>query len=336
STDDPNAANNPSATNGTISFDITDTPTAVDTRILGSNLPAWVNPTRTENATFRARTAATGITMTRIPGGSWSNAYDWLACERNGAGIDGNAVCWWTWAARPTDFINFIRSVGGEAMYTVSQNGTSEEAAAAVAFFNGSVNDDTVIGIDVRGRDWGKVSDWAQLRSDNGNPDPLYIKYWEIGNEIYGGKQGLGTDCLPWGWEDVWTCDGAEYVNGIGSGANRKEGYLEFRDAMRAIDPTILVGAVGIPYGNDPNYWINYYDWGNEVIAAAGSVMDFYIIHQYAYFDTPSSYQDALAQPQTAWQEIMADIETSFDQHAGGRRVPIAVTEYNLFSDQDQ
>jgi hypothetical protein len=55
-------------------------------------------------------------------------------------------------------------------MYTINMNGTAQEAAALVAFFNGAVDDDTVIGVDVRGRDWGTVGDWATLRSQNGNP----------------------------------------------------------------------------------------------------------------------------------------------------------------------
>lgn len=305
-------------------------PTPIDGRVLGSNLPAWLNPTRLADNEFRTRSAALGAPIMRIPGGSWSNYYDWLACERFGAGIDPNAVCYWPWAARPTDFLNFLRATGIEGMYTINQNGTAKEAAALVAFFNGSVNDDRVIGVDVRGRDWGRVSDWARLRRDNGNLQPLPIRYWEIGNEIYGGTPDSGTDCVPWGWEQVWTCDGSEYVYGIGSGTNRKEGYLEFRSAMRAVDPTILVGAVGVPFQAE---WTN---WGNEVIAAAGDVMDFYVIHQYAYFTPPGSYAEALAQPHGIWADMMADVEQAFDQYAGGRRVPVAITEHNLFSVQEQ
>ncbi len=306
-----------------IVVDVNGAASTVDSRILGTNLPAWLGPDRTENSTFIARTNAANPTVIRIPGGSWSNGYDWSSCENYGD------YC--SWALRPTDFINFLQATGAEGMYTINQNGTSKEAAAAVAFFNGSVSNNTVIGTDVRGRDWKTVAYWAQLRSSHGNPNPINIKYWEIGNEIYGGQEGLGKDCLSWGWEDVWTCDGTEYVNGISG----HEGYLAFRSEMRRIDPTILVGAVGISFGNSPDYWINYNNWGNEVIAAAGSVMDFYSIHEYAYVDPPANRQAALAQPQSTWQSIMADIETSFDQHANGRRVPIAVTEYNMFAVQD-
>ena len=305
-------------------------PIVLNQYVLGTNLPAWLASNRFEDGPFQARTVAAGVTLIRMPGGSWSNYYDWLACERDGEGINETAVCYWPWAARPTDFLNFLHATDLEGMYTINLNGTAKEAAALVAFFNGSVDNDTVIGVDVRGRDWGKVSDWAQLRSDNGNPEPSGIQYWEIGNEIYGGTPESGTDCAALGWEDVWTCNGTEYVNGIGSGTNRKEGYLEYRDAMRAVDPTILVGAVGIPFQSE---WNN---WGNEVIAAAGDVMDFYIIHHYGFFNPPASYADALTEPQTTWPAIMADVRAAFDQYADGREVPIAITEYNLVSVQDQ
>lgn len=314
----------------TIRIDTTGPLAPIDPRVLGTNLPAWLNPNRLSDPTFQSRAIASGTTVMRLPGGSWSNYYDWLACERAGQGIDPAAECYWPWAARPTDFIDFLQATGHTAMYTVNQNGTAQESAALVAFFNGDVNDTRAIGVDVRGRDWGLVSDWARLRRDNGNPEPLGITLWEVGNEIYGGKSGMGKDCVAWGWEDVWTCDGIEYVNGINSGPERRDGYLKFRAAMRAVDSTILVGAVGVP---DQRAWNN---WGNEVIAEAGDVMDFYSIHAYAYSSSPASDTEILAQPQSVWPDTMADIRAALDEHAAGRRVPIAVTEYNLFAMQEQ
>ncbi|MBK8987122.1 MAG: alpha-L-arabinofuranosidase [Chloroflexi bacterium] len=305
-----------------LTIELTDDFHPFDARLLGSNLPAWLGTGRVEDPAFINRTIASGVSLMRIPGGSWSNYYDWAACE-----IDN--LCPWDWGVlRPTDFINFVRAAGVPAMYIVNPNGTPQEAAALVAFFNGAADDETVIGPDVRGRDWGTVGQWAQLRRDNGNPEPLSITYWEFGNEVYGGKEG--TECLSWGWEDVWTCDGREYIQGLGSGAERQAGFLEFREAMRAVDRSIKVGAVGVPVQSD---WSN---WGNEVIEEAGAVMDFYIIHQYAYFEPPRSYEAALAQPQAVWQPMMADVQRAFDRYANGRRLPIAVTEYNLFSVQDQ
>lgn len=316
---------NPAQITAAISFDINDTGTSINPYIRGSNLPAWLGSWRPGDTTFVNRTKATQIPMLRLPGGSWSNYYEWYPCETTN-------VCPWEWGVlKPTDFIDFLQAANTDAMYAVNMNGTAKEAAALVAFFNGSVNDHRTIGVDVRGHDWGQVSDWAELRRDHGNPDPINIKYYEIGNEIYGGKPGMGTDCtFAWGWEDVWTCDGREYVNGIGSGSNRKEGYLEFRSAMKFVDPTILVGAVGV---TSQDSWSN---WGNEVIEEAGNDLDFYVIHQYAFFEPPANYQVALATPQATWADLMADYENALDQYGNGRSVPLAITEYNLFSVQDQ
>ena len=80
--------------------------------MLSSNLPAWLNPTRLADATFRARTAASGLKLLRLPGGSWSNRYGWLSCEL-GANQHGAEPCgdnWQSWAARPSHFIAFLQA----------------------------------------------------------------------------------------------------------------------------------------------------------------------------------------------------------------------------------
>lgn len=294
-----------------------------DRRLLGTNLPAWIGP-HLSSPQLQAQTRALGTTMLRLPGGSWSNSYDWLACETG----DGER-CWWTWAARPTDFLNFARSTGIEAMWTVSINGTAKEAAALVAFFNGDVNDETLIGVDVRGRDWQTIGHWARLRAANGNPEPLQIRYWEVGNEVYGGKDGVGPECAPWGWEDVWTCNGREYMVGKRSQESYFEGFIEFRAAMQAVDPDILVGAVGVA---DPKSWS---EWGNRVIEIGGESLDFYVVHHYGYDNPPANPRDALARPQQIWAPMLADINRAYDTLAAGRRAPVAITEYNLISFED-
>ncbi|MEM7030558.1 MAG: hypothetical protein AAF629_13390, partial [Chloroflexota bacterium] len=40
---------------------------AINPHILGSNLPAWLNPTRLADETFRARTIASGVSILRMP-----------------------------------------------------------------------------------------------------------------------------------------------------------------------------------------------------------------------------------------------------------------------------
>lgn len=307
-----------------ISIDTTAETAPFDPRLLGTNVPAWLGSSRLSNETFLSQLRNSGTTLLRMPGGSWSNSYDWLGCE-----MADEETCHWTWAARPTDFLNLLKQTSREGMWTVSLNGTVQEAAALVAFFNGSVDDEQLIGTDVRGRDWKTVGHWARLRAEHGNPDPYPIRYWEIGNEIYGGKEGTGTDCSSWGWEDGWTCDGREYVEGIGDGAERREGFLEFRKAMQAVDPAIDVGAVGVA---DPGDWSN---WGNEVIDTAGAAMDFYIVHAYAYDNPPPGTANVLAQPQNMWAPMMRNLVPALSASANEPAIPVAVTEYNLVAFQD-
>lgn len=297
----------------------------IDPRLLGTNVPAWMGVERLTSPVVQQHVKALGPAVLRLPGGSWSNYYDWLACENN-----DKTACDFPVAARPTEFLNFLRATGGEGMWTVSLNGTAKEAAALVAFFNGATNDETLIGIDVRGRDWKTVGHWARLRSANGNPEPLKISLWEVGNEIYGAKPSAGPNCAPWGWEDTWTCDGTEYVLGKTSGATRYEGYLEFRAAMRAVDPEILVGAVGV---GAPDEWSA---WGNKVIAAAGASLDFYSVHVYPFEGEGVQAERVLDRPQHLWGPMMRQIDAAFDRYGAGRRIPVAVTEYNLFAGVDQ
>lgn len=291
-------------------------------QLLGANVPAWLNPYRLSDETFISRTADLGLTLLRMPGGSWSNAYAWADCET------GGEDCYWPWAAKPSDFLRFARTVNAEMIWTVSINGSAQEAAALVAFFNGAVDDERPIGPDSRGRDWQTVGHWARLRAEVVSQEPFPVRYWEIGNEVYGAKGEVGPNCSEWGWEDVWTCDADEYLRGATFKGVAYDGYLAFYDAMKAVDPSIQIGAVGV---EKPDEWS---DWGNRVIAGAGEKLDFYVVHYYPYFQPPENPAGALQQPQRSWPTIMADLRAAFDRHLG-RQVPVAVTEYNLVSFQD-
>ena len=321
-------APSPSGVNGTIHVNTGGTPITVDARILGTNLPTWLGQTKLENATFRARTAASGVSVLRLPGGSYSNSYGWYSCEMR-ANQTNALPCgsgWESWVARPTDFINFLKATGKAGMWVVSPNSTPQEAAAVVAFFNAQTTDTTTIGVDSRGMDWKTSGYWAQLRANRGNANPVGIKLWAFGNEVYGSKPSSGGAlCQAWGWEDVWTCDGTEYANGT----NGHAGYTAFRNAMHAVDPTIEFGAVGQYPAND------YNNWGNKVLAAAGATMDYYDIHPYAYNTLPASFTEALAQPETFWPAIRADLNTAYNSKASGRQIPAGATEYNIVAIQD-
>jgi hypothetical protein len=310
----PTAASAPTRADGAVSISVdTTTPSGTfDRRLLGTNVPAWVGPEKLADPAFIASTVASGATLLRMPGGSWSNAYNWSACEK----LD-EQQCVFSGAARPTDFIDFMQATKLPGSWTVSINETAQSAAAAVAFFNGKAGDARRIGVDRNGVDWGTVGTWAELRAKGGNADPSPIELWEVGNEVYGGNpQSGGAKCADYGWEEVWTCDGTTYVKGDST----HDGYLAIRAAMRAVDPTIAVGAVGVA---DPSGWN---DWGNEVIKASAGQLDFYVVHEYGFDESPSDH-DALVTPAELWPRVITDVRASL-----GDTTPIAITEYNLVS----
>jgi hypothetical protein len=291
-------------------IDVEATGTPIDERLLGTNLPAWLGADRLTDPAFQQAALDSGVSVIRMPGGSWSNAYSWAACERD------EEECVFADAAKPSDFARFLADTGLPGMWTVSINGTAEEAAAAVAFFNAEVGDRTRIGRDRNGVDWGTAGDWASLRSEAGLVDPVRIELWEVGNEVYGGKPSASGDCSEFGWEDVWSCDGTEYAVGTA----RNDGFLAFREAMLAVDPDIEVGAVGVA---PTDAWSGF---GDEVLRAVGDDLDFYIVHDYG-FDRSPSPEGAVARPGEEWPALLDGLAAI--------EVPIAITEYNLVSFQD-
>jgi len=305
------------STESTVAIDLAAPGIAIDARLFGTNLPAWVGPDRLADEDLRQQVIDLGATVIRMPGGSWSNHYDWRACE-----LGEEDGCFWTWAARPTDFVDFLQATGAQGMWTVSFNGTAQEAAAAVAFFNGQLGDATPIGVDRRGRDWGVIGDWAQLRAAGGNPEPQRIELWEVGNEIFGAEPDASGNCADFGWENVWTCDGAEYVRGDDS----HDGLVDFLAAMRAVDPAIEIGAVGV---HDPSSWT---DFGHDVLDSP-EPFDFYVVHDYGFDHSPSG-EEAVASPARKWGEFLDPLDDALEARQMAD-LPVAITEYNLVSFED-
>ena len=132
-----------------------------------------------------------------------------------------------------------------------------------------------------------------------------------------------GPTVRPFGWEDVWTCDGAEYVNGN----DEHDGYLAFRDAMRAVDADIR----SAPWASATE--ASWSDWDDEVMAAAGGDIDFYIVHHYDSNGDVAA-NDVFGKPGKTWPRLTSDVRDGFADHGIGD-VPIAVTEHNLVAFQD-
>jgi alpha-N-arabinofuranosidase len=146
----------------------------------------------------------------RWPGGNFVSGYNW----RDGIGDRDrrpprkNPA--WTGVEHNDfglhEFMRFCEYLGTDAYIAVnSGQGDSKSAVDELQYANGAA--DTPMG---------------KLRAANGHPEPWKVRWWSIGNEMYGGWQ-LGHMPLE------------KYT----------QKHNEFADAMRAVDPSIKLIAVG-------------------------------------------------------------------------------------------
>ena len=171
-------------------------------------------PWRASAPTCTPSVKALAPAFIRWPGGNVAQDYRW----HWGIGPRDERPTWinlsWKNEPEPGDFgtdefIRFARTVGAEPSITVNVEGrgaTAEEAAAWVEVLQ-------------RTR---RRPGTAMLRARNGHPEPYGVKYWEIGNEIWG-----------------------DWVRGHSDAATYARNLARYIAAMRAVDPSIKVIAVG-------------------------------------------------------------------------------------------
>lgn len=139
-------------------------------------------------------------------------------------------------------------------------------------------------------------------------------KYWEVGNELYGnGYYGNG-------WEADEHADKSPraYANNV----------LDYITAMKAVDPTIKVGAVLTTPGNWPDGVLgsgDNADWNHTVIPIIAKKADFVIAH---WYPGGSSAEQMLDTPAS---QLAGELQQLRDQlnAAGAGDLPIALTETN-------
>jgi len=164
-----------------------------------------------------------------------------------------------------------------------------------------------------------EAADWVQYANVTKG---YHDEYWEIGNEVYG--NGYYGD----GWE---TDDHASK-----SPATYAQSVIQYASAMKAVDPTIKIGAVLTLPGNWPDSVVasgDTQDWNQTVLSLAGSSIDFVIVH---YYPSPDSAADALQTPEQLPGE-MAQLRQEIDQYAGpnGPNITVAMTETDSNYDMD-
>ncbi|MBE0534984.1 MAG: alpha-N-arabinofuranosidase, partial [Phycisphaerae bacterium] len=164
----------------------------------------------------------------RWPGGNFVSGYDWrdglgdrdtrptrtnpawTGIETNDVGMD--------------EFIRLCRLINAEPFIAVNTGfGDAYSAAAEVEYANGSHN-----------------TQWGRIRAANGNREPFAVKWWCVGNEMWGNWQ-LGYMSLN------------HYV--------LKHNWVE--EMMRKVDPTIITVASG-----------NVGDWSRGLLTHCADHLD--------------------------------------------------------------
>jgi len=209
---------------------------------------------------------AAGITTPRYPGNhSVADIYHWSTkTTTRYKGAETGYI------APESNFGNFAQLAEqlGQALIVVNYganfdgNGGGEpaEAAAWVAYANGDAASTLALGKDSTGEDWKTVGYWAALRSaaplasDDGanflriqHPKPFGFKLWQVGDEVYKngyyGGDHVGNPDLhgpaPAALKDFGKLKGDPKLSPQAYAANLKQ----FSSAMKAVDPTIQIGA---------------------------------------------------------------------------------------------
>ncbi|MFJ1967177.1 cellulose-binding protein [Streptomyces sp. NPDC087903] len=219
-----------------------------------------------------------GVGTVRYPGGSYADGYHWQSHTVEGGYVAPN-----------TDFDTFMgtaRSTGAQPVITANYgSGTPDEAAGWVRY--------------------------ANVTKGYG------VKYWEIGNEVYGN----GLYGATWETDHHSSKTATTYASNL----------VQYATAMKAVDPSIRIGAVLTTPGAWPDGITgpgDSTDWNHTVMSIAGSKIDFVIVHHYPI---GNSQADLLAKPQAEIPGMAATLRSLINQYAGSNapNVGIAVTEVN-------
>ena len=152
-----------------------------------------------------------GFKMMKWPGGNFVSAYDF----RDGLGDRDKRPprlqAMWSDSVESNDvglheFMDLCKLVGAEPDLAINSGfGSAREAAEEVEYCNSPA-----------------TTRMGRMRAENGHPEPFKIRFWTIGNEMYG----------PWQYGHMSADQYWDKHNAI-------------VDAMRAVDPSILVTLSG-------------------------------------------------------------------------------------------
>ena len=173
----------------------------------------------------------------RWPGGNFVSGYHW----QDGIGpVDERPrrtdLAWYAEESNrfgTDEFIAYCREIGAEPFICVNMgSGTMDEAQAWVEYCNGTGN-----------------TSWANLRRRHGHPEPYRVRYWGLGNEMYGSWQ-------------IGNLNAHDYVK-------KARGFAM---VMKRTDPSIQLIGCGQTGWND---------WDEIVLGRLADLIDYHSIHLY-------------------------------------------------------
>ena len=313
--------------------------------IQGVNLVWW--DTADVSSQTQQLTNAAGFKLYRFPGGSSSDEYHFnLSANED----DPSAIT-------IPQFAQFITSAGGTGVATLDYgSGSPQEAAAELAYLEGSATDSTVIGNGIEWNsttnqwqtvNWRTAGYWAGLRgaaplaADDGvnflrigHAAPFTsIKYWEVGNEEYGS----------------WETDhhGTAGPGGASTGAQHDPAtYVAFAKQFSTLASSILAaaGLPGIAIGIDSGSPTGQYSsWLQNILSIgvrSGFVPAF--LSDHVYLQDPGNESDpfllnnSVSSPRSTlnWSVRYSTYQTVLQQTLGSQAgaVQLLATEFNSVS----
>jgi alpha-N-arabinofuranosidase len=225
--------------------------------------------------------------LLRWPGGNFVSGYHWLdgigPAQKRPRRIE---LAWRSEESNrfgTDEFMRYCRVLGTKPYICLNLgSGTMDEAQAWLEYCNGTGN-----------------TAWVDLRRQNGHPEPYGVKYWGLGNEMYGRWQ-IGA--LP----------ADEYV--------RKA--VEFAKVLKLTDPSIQLISCG------QNGWS---DWDRVVIEGLAPYVDYHSIHLYTGSPDYASNVYAPHQAERALRICQALIEqVRFNQRII-HPIHVAYDEWNVW-----
>ncbi len=227
------------------------------------------------------------LPLLRWPGGNFVSGYHWTdgigPVEKRPRRME---LAWFTEESNhfgTDEFIQYCRTIDTEPYICVNMGtGTMDEARAWVEYCNGTGN-----------------TYWANLRRQNGHEAPYGVKYWGLGNEMYGQWQ-------------IGKLSAEDYVKKA----------IEFAKVMKWTDPNIELVSCG------ENGWS---EWDRIVIEGLAPYVNYHSVHLYTGSD--DYYSNVLAPHQTerALRNCQALIDNArYRQHID-HPIYVAYDEWNVW-----